>query len=88
MSRQPAEVPFVVGSDGTVYLNVINMLVGTPAPDELLARACVERGRLLVAVELDGRETRDLLRRLHHGATETAAFAAGARARRRRRRQR
>jgi hypothetical protein len=81
MSRRVHDVPFVVGSDGTVFVNVLHCFTGAPSPAMLLKRACSERGRLLVAVELNVREVRTLLGRLGHGAAEAVAFAEGHRRR-------
>lgn len=84
MTARATEVPFVVGSDGAVFVNVMHGVTGEPDLGVLLERARSERGRVLIVVELDPREVRTLLARLGHGASEAVAFALGLRRRRRR----
>lgn len=84
MSRRVHDVPFVIGSDGSVFVNVLHCFADTPTLCALLKRARRESGRALVAVALDAREVRAVMGRLRHGVFEAAAFTAGARNRRRR----
>jgi hypothetical protein len=82
MSRRLHDVPFVVGSDGSVFVNLFNFFTRLPTPEALLERACLERGKVLIAVKLAPREVEQLLKRLAHGANEAVAFTGGARERR------
>ena len=76
--KDVSDVPFAVGSDGTIYVNVTH-LRGQDDPEALLERALAQGGAVLIGVELDRAEVRQLLERLDEGAREAVAFVLGAR---------
>ena len=87
VSRKPSDVPLVVGSDGSVFVNVLHCFSGERSPESLLDRACSEPGDVLVAVKLRRGEIQKIRDRLRHGANEAIAFTLGARTRLARRRK-
>jgi len=78
-----SDVPLVVGSDGTVFVNM-TQYEGVQDPQRLLEMALADAGELFIGVSLDSLELEDVLERLSHGTAEAAAYVLGARIRDRR----
>jgi len=63
-----------------MFLNMIHT-DGPLAPEQLLERAVVMRGRVFIGIELDRHEAKHVRTFLHDGCCEVAASIAGARQR-------
>jgi hypothetical protein len=84
MSRAVSDVPFAIGTDGHIYINLAHW--GPARPRELLDRALGNRGELLVAVRASPSEARKMRERLRDGAAETVSLAIVSRQHKQRRR--
>jgi hypothetical protein len=85
MSRKVTEIPFAVGSDGSVYVNVAHWQ--RVAPRALVDRALHQDGEILIAVRASTSEARQILARVQDGAHEAIALTIAARERRARRKR-
>ena len=83
MSRQVTDVPFAIGTDGYIYVNVAHW--GLAHPRALVDRALRQQGELLVAVRASAPETTRILERLRDGTSEAVAYAIASRERTKRR---
>jgi hypothetical protein len=69
-------IPFALGSDGSLILNVTSAFATRDI--EALLREAVRDGRtLFVGVVLDGTDRREAVRRLDNAGAETAALLSG-----------
>lgn len=78
MSRRIDDVPFALGADGKVYVNVA-LFDEVETPDEIFERALDEPGAVFIGVELDEQDINLVSPRVASASREAAAFVVGRR---------
>ncbi len=78
MSRLIDDVPFALGADGKVYVNVA-LFDEVETPEEILERALDEPGDLFIGVELDEQDMQLVSPRIAAACREACAFVIGRR---------
>ncbi|PKN45647.1 MAG: hypothetical protein CVU63_08610 [Deltaproteobacteria bacterium HGW-Deltaproteobacteria-20] len=78
MSRLIDDVPFALGADGKVYVNVA-LFDEVETPEEILERALDEPGDVFIGVELDEQDMNLVSPRVASACREAAAYVIGRR---------
>lgn len=78
MSRLIDDVPFALGADGKVYVNVA-LFDEVETPEEILERALDEPGAVFIGVELDEQDMNLVSPRVASACREATAYVVGRR---------